>query len=63
MHDHVEVLAGGVGNAGAVLRVGAHVLRPTSAHTPAIHALLERRRHWFADQRPRFEAALSPLSG
>jgi hypothetical protein len=38
--DDVEVLAGGVGNAGAVVRVGSHVLRPTSAHTPAIHALL-----------------------
>jgi hypothetical protein len=38
--DDVEVFAGGVGNAGAVVRVGATVLRPTSAHTPAIHALL-----------------------
>jgi aminoglycoside phosphotransferase (APT) family kinase protein len=38
--DEVEVLAGGVGNAGAVVRVGATVLRPTSAHTPGIHALL-----------------------
>lgn len=36
----VEVLAGGVGNAGAVVRVGDHVLRPSSIHTPAIHALL-----------------------
>jgi len=35
-----EVLPGGVGNAGAVVRVGDVVLRPTSAHTPAIHALL-----------------------
>ena len=35
-----EVLQGGVGNAGAVVRRGDHVLRPTSAHTPAIHALL-----------------------
>ncbi len=39
-----EVLAGGVGNAGAVVRVGAHVLRPTSPHTPAIHALLRHLR-------------------
>lgn len=38
-HDP-HVLAGGVGNAGAVVRVGNSVLRPTSAHTPAIHALL-----------------------
>lgn len=48
MDDDVEVLAGGVGNAGAVLRVGPHVLRPTSAHTPAIHALLRHvRDHGF----------------
>lgn len=39
-----EQLAGGVGNAGAVVRVGDHVLRPTSAHTPAIHALLHHVR-------------------
>lgn len=38
--DEAEVLQGGVGNAGAVVRVGPHVLRPTSAHTPAIHRLL-----------------------
>jgi len=35
-----QVLPGGIGNAGAVVRVGDAVLRPTSAHTPAIHALL-----------------------
>ncbi|MBI2705800.1 MAG: phosphotransferase [Actinobacteria bacterium] len=39
-HDDVEVLLGGVGNAGAVVRIGANVLRPTSEHSPAIHALL-----------------------
>lgn len=39
-----EQLAGGVGNAGAVVRVGDHVLRPTSAHSPAIHALLDHLR-------------------
>lgn len=39
--DHEEVLLqGGVGNAGAVVRVGDHVLRPTNPHTPTIHALL-----------------------
>ncbi|MDQ2678642.1 MAG: phosphotransferase [Actinomycetota bacterium] len=38
--DDEQVLHGGVGNAGAVVRVGAHVLRPTSPHSPAIHALL-----------------------
>lgn len=35
-----EVLAGGVGNAGAVVRVGQHVLRPLSEHARGIHALL-----------------------
>lgn len=40
MDDDVEVLAGGVGNAGAVVRKGDEVFRPTSAHTPAIHSLL-----------------------
>ena len=40
MADDVEVLQGGVGNAGAVVRVGPHVLRPTNPHTPAIHRLL-----------------------
>lgn len=38
--DEVEVLAGGVGNAGAVVRIGDEVRRPTSEFTPAIHALL-----------------------
>jgi hypothetical protein len=40
MADDSEVLAGGVGNAGAVLRVGDEVHRPASAHTVGIHALL-----------------------
>lgn len=39
-----EILPGGIGNAGAVVRVGDVVLRPTSAHTPAIHALLRHVR-------------------
>jgi hypothetical protein len=39
-----EVLAGGVGNAGKVVRVGAHVLRPSTEHTAAIHALLRHVR-------------------
>ena len=38
--DDIEVLAGGIANAGAVVRDGAHVLRPTNPHTPTIHALL-----------------------
>jgi len=42
--DDEEVLPGGVGNAGQVVRVGEFVLRPTSAHTPVIHALLRHVR-------------------
>ena len=34
-------LAGGLGNAGAVVRVGDTVRRPTGPWTPAVHALLE----------------------
>jgi len=33
-------LAGGVANAGSVVRVGPHVLRPSNPHTPSIHAFL-----------------------
>lgn len=40
MDDDAEVLEGGVGNAGAVVRVGGHVLRPLSPHASGIHALL-----------------------
>lgn len=35
-----EQLAGGVANAGAVTRVGSHVLRPSNPHTPSIHRFL-----------------------
>jgi phosphotransferase family enzyme len=35
-----EVLAGGVANAGAVVRVGPHVLRPSNPHSQTIHSLL-----------------------
>ena len=35
-----EVLAGGVANAGAVTRVGPHVLRPANPHTASIHRFL-----------------------
>jgi hypothetical protein len=38
--DDVEVLHGGVANAGAVLRVGDEVLRPANAHSPTIHRFL-----------------------
>jgi hypothetical protein len=40
----VEVLQGGVANAGAVVRSGAHVLRPSNAHTATIHAFLRHLR-------------------
>lgn len=35
-----EVLAGGVANAGAVVRQGEHVLRPSNPHTASIHRFL-----------------------
>ena len=37
-----EVLKGGVANAGAVTRVGEHILRPANAHTPTIHRFLRQ---------------------
>lgn len=33
-------LVGGVANAGRVVRVGGHVLRPSNPHSPSIHAFL-----------------------
>jgi hypothetical protein len=39
-----EILAGGVANAGAVTRVGDHVLRPANPHTPSIHRFLSALR-------------------
>ena len=36
-----ELLAGGVANAGAVTRVGEHVLRPSNPHSASIHRLLK----------------------
>jgi hypothetical protein len=38
-HDE-EVLAGGVANAGAVVRIGEQVARPSNPHTTSIHAFL-----------------------
>jgi hypothetical protein len=38
------VLRGGVANAGAVVRLGDHVLRPANAHSATIHALLRHVR-------------------
>jgi len=35
-----EQLVGGVANAGAVVRVGEHVLRPSNAHSRAVHTFL-----------------------
>ena len=35
-----EVLRGGVANAGAVVRRGEHVLRPSNPHTGSIHRFL-----------------------
>ena len=35
-----EILTGGVANAGAVVRRGADVLRPSNPHTPSIHRFL-----------------------
>jgi hypothetical protein len=50
--DVVEVerpLDGGIANAGAVVRVGPHVLRPSSPHSDSIHAFLRAvRRAGFA---------------
>jgi hypothetical protein len=37
-----EPLAGGIANAGAVVRAGNHVLRPSSPYSPSIHAFLSR---------------------
>jgi len=39
-----EILVGGVAHAGAVVRRGHHVLRPSGRHTPAVHALLRHVR-------------------
>jgi len=39
-----EQLAGGVANAGRVVRVGAHVLRPANAHSQTIHRFLRALR-------------------
>ncbi len=38
-------LDGGIANAGQVVRVGPHVLRPSSPHTGSIHSFLRAVRH------------------
>jgi aminoglycoside phosphotransferase (APT) family kinase protein len=42
--DDEVVLQGGVANAGAVVRVGDHVLRPSNPHTPVVHRFLRQLR-------------------
>jgi hypothetical protein len=39
-----QQLAGGIANAGQVVRAGPHVLRPSSSHTDSIHAFLRHLR-------------------
>jgi hypothetical protein len=48
-------LEGGIANAGQVVRVGPHVLRPSSAHSASVHAYLR------AVRRAGFEGAPSPV--
>ena len=50
-----QELDGGIANAGKVVRVGPHVLRPSSPHTGSIHAFLR------AVRRAGFEGASSPV--
>ena len=51
----IEVLHGGIANAGAVVREGAHVLRPANPHTATIH-------HFLGFLRAEgFEAASEPI--
>ncbi len=55
MQLDLELLQGGVANAGAVVRIGTEVRRPTSPHAPTIHRLLAHiRSHGF-------EGASEPL--
>ena len=50
-----EQLLGGIANAGQVVRVGPHVLRPSSPHSGSIHAFLR------AVRRAGFEGASFPV--
>lgn len=50
-----QVLQGGVANAGAVLRSGPHVLRPSNPHTAQVHRFLR------AVRSTGFEGASSPV--
>jgi aminoglycoside phosphotransferase (APT) family kinase protein len=42
--DHEEIFQGGVANAGAVVRSGDYVLRPSNQHSVSIHMFLTRLR-------------------
>jgi Phosphotransferase enzyme family len=46
-------LAGGIANAGLVVRVGQHVLRPANPHSESIHAFLRAVRHAGFEGAPR----------
>jgi hypothetical protein len=50
-----QPLVGGIANAGKVVRVGPHVLRPSSQHSGSIHAFLQALR------RAGFEGAPTPV--
>ena len=50
-----QPLHGGIANAGEVVRVGAHILRPSSPHSGSIHAFLR------AVRQAGFEGASSPI--
>ena len=50
-----QQLVGGIANAGRVVRVGPHVLRPSSPHSGSIHVFLRAVRH------AGFEGASSPV--
>jgi hypothetical protein len=50
-----QQLDGGIANAGRVVRVGPHVLRPSSPHSGSIHAFLRAVRH------AGFDGASSPV--
>ena len=40
-----QQLEGGIANAGRVVRIGAHVLRPSTPHSGSVHAFLRAVRH------------------
>jgi hypothetical protein len=50
-----QPLVGGIANAGAVVRVGPHVLRPSSPHSASVHAFLR------AVRRAGFEGVPAPV--